>query len=181
MTGPSRARDGDRGTTLVDVVIGLALTTIAGWLVANLLTSTAERTAPPADEYDIGLAADVFIRDVRDSDRVEIAIGRGPITAIDLRRADGIVRWEIAGPVLTRRTPTEAIPRTMASDLTVGSSFSLRDGEGSAIDPSRADDVQSCTRLVVMDLSRETSSDEESRDVQRSAALRVPPRSEACR
>ena len=177
MTGPRR--HGDRGTTLVDVMIGLALTTMAGWLIANLLTTTAERTAPSVDGYDLGLAADAFTRDVREADRVEVD-GRDPITTIDLPLADGVVRWEISGPNLTRRTPGEAAPRVMATDLGPGSSFGLRDATGAPLDPGRADDVRWCTRLVVMDLSLAPGPDETDRNVRRSVALRVSPKSGAC-
>ena len=140
---------GDRGAGLVDLVIGLALTTLAAASVAALLAS-ATRTASPDDAAGPELAVDQWSSDVRRSDRIEVVGRQGAgVAAVELTDTGGTVRWELdrAGD-LVRQSATGGAPRVMLAGARPEAPFTLLTASGTAIDPADVDGVRRCTRLV---------------------------------
>lgn len=168
-----RARTPDRGTTLVEVVVGLFLVALAAGALAQLMTSTARSAPDDHVDPDVALAMDAFTRDVREAGHVEAEVSRGRIVAVILVSDRVDVRWHLDGDDL-RRSDGTGSPRTMAVDLDRTSRFTLLDPDGSSIDASDGDAVRWCTRLVELALERTDWA------AARRAALRVDTDPGAC-
>ena len=170
---PDRCRS-DRGASLVDLVVGLALTALMAGSIAGLMTATARHAPAEATEADLALIADQFARDVREAASVSIE-RRGRNEALTLHRADDdVVVWAIDRVGLTR-TPASGPTRTMVTDVDrAASAFSFTAADGSTVDPADGDAVRWCTRLVVLTI------DSLDGGFERGAALRITPTPERC-
>ncbi|MEZ5246328.1 MAG: hypothetical protein R2707_14595 [Acidimicrobiales bacterium] len=150
-TAPTGA-GGDRGTTLVEAVVGVLLAAMAAGLLAQLMTSAARATPDDTIEPDVALAADLFSRDVREAGHVEVMTSRGRVTAVTLVSDSAKVAWYVKGETLLRVADPRPTPRTMAVGLDDSSGFILKGANGSKVDPDDANAVRWCTRLVELTL-----------------------------
>lgn len=155
----------DRGTTLVEVVVGLFLVAMAAALLAALMTSTARSAPDDTIGPDPTLAVDTFSRDVRGADHVTAESRRGRLIAVTLVSDTGSVRWSFQRDELIRAD--DAAARAMAVGVDNSSTFALRDSAGAVIAANDADAVRWCTRLAEISLVGDDW------DVTRSIALRV--------
>lgn len=163
----------DRGASLVDLVIGLALTALMAGVIAGLMTATASRAPAQVTETDFGLIADQFARDVREADSV-VYERRGRNESVTLSHDLEEVVWSIERLGLTR-TPGSGTTRTMVVDVDrSASTFTLIAADGSTVDPDDPDAVRWCTRLVGMEIVATDGG------LDRQAALRVSPTAERC-
>jgi Tfp pilus assembly protein PilW len=142
----------ERGTTIVEVVIGLLLVATAAGLLAQLMTSTARATPEDTIEPDASLALELFSRDVREAAHVEVSTTRGRATTVTLVSDTATVRWSLAGDELLRGADPRPTPRIMAVGLDDSSGFSLEGADGSSIAADDAIAVRWCTRLVELSL-----------------------------
>lgn len=147
----AHTRRGDRGTTLVEVVVAVFLAALAATLLARLATNSARSVSDPSTDNDVTLALDVFMTDVRAAELVSPgSVGAGGrLVSVEFRSATDLRQWSIADGALTRSVDGTTV-RTMASDVDVASGFELLDGTGRVISPSDVDAVRWCTRLVVL-------------------------------
>ncbi len=169
---------GDRGVSLVDLVIGLALTTIAATTVVVLLSGATGRVEGSMDDGpDVALVADQFGSDVRDGQRVEVARRSGAgVWAVDLVASGRVVRWEVRRGVLTRWDLSDPSPRVLMDGVASTPPFELLDSGSDRVDPRRSEDVRLCTRLV-----RLVVGDEEGNwSIDRTVALRAAPEVGTC-
>lgn len=163
----------DRGASLVDLVIGLALTTLMAGAIAGLMTATASRDPGTTTETDFALVADRFARDVRESSTVAIE-RRERAESVTLGREDDDVVWTLDRDGLSRREGSGS-PRAMVTDVDLpASGFALADGDGSPIDAGDAEAVRWCTRLVRLTITSPDGT------IDRQAALRMVPAPERC-
>ena len=169
----SRLR-GDRGTTLVDLVVGLALTALMAGLIAALMSATADRAPTDTIATDLGLVADQFSRDVRSASAVSIDVARRGTTLTAHHDGEDVV-WELGRRDLTRTAGTGPDRVLVAGIDTARSSIALRDADGMGVDPDDADAVRWCTRLVEL-----TVIVDDDTGFVRATALRTTPTPEAC-
>lgn len=165
---------GDRGTTIVDAVIGLFLIAMAAAVLAQLMTSTARSVPSDTLEPDAALAVDVFSRDVRESTGIETESAGGRATAVLLHVDTATTRWELDNGSLLRSDDSGRSPRVMATGIDPTSEFLLRDSTGEAIAPADAEEIRWCTRLVELALVGDGW------DMTRATVLRVDMASERC-
>ena len=149
---PLRRPTDDRGTTLVEVVIGLLLVAMAAGLLAQLMTTTARSTPDDRVEPDVGLALDAFSRDVREAEFVTVTTTGRRTTALALVSDTETVHWTLDSGELRRNTDPRPTPRTMAVGLDESSAFVLWGANDAIIVAADADAVRWCTRLVELSL-----------------------------
>lgn len=154
MTRPASTHRGsdDRGTTLVEVVIGLLLAAMAAGLLAQLMTTAAREAPGDRIGPDVGLALDVFARDAREATHVTVTLTDRRVTTLSFVSDTASVHWYLADDELRRGAGPRPTPRTMAVGLGDESAFVLRGPGGATIAAGDAIAVRWCTRLVELSL-----------------------------
>lgn len=154
MTRPSSAHRAvaDRGTTLVEVVIGLLLAAMAAGLLAQLMTTAAREAPGDRIEPDVGLALDAFARDAREATHVTVTVSGRRVTTLTFVADTATVDWTLVGTELRRGAGPRPTPRTMAVGLDDTSTFVLHGPGGTTIAADDATAVRWCTRLVELTL-----------------------------
>lgn len=140
----------DRGTTLVEVVVGLFLVAMAAGVLAQLMMSTARSAPDDTVAADVALALDAFSRDVREADYVDVVTTRGRITSVTANSGADSIDWNLEGESLVRDDGSTA--RAMAAGLDSASTFTLRGPDGDPVAANDDDAVRWCTRLVELSL-----------------------------
>ena len=165
---------GDRGFTILDVVVGLMLTALGAALVAHLVTNATRAVDAEDEGAAVALTADRFARDVRATIGVDVDVRRGRVVALDLHTEAETVRWDLRGNRVTRTAGAGGTAQVLLDDLDPTSSFSVLDRSGAPVDPTDRVAV-ACGRMVRADLIGTPGW-----SIGRDVALRVAPGEGAC-
>lgn len=145
---------GDRGATLVELVVAMLLTALAAGSIVGLVAGSAETVERVSGDDDlVAIAADWFVRDVREASALDVIETDGSVVrTLDITTPDGVVRWGSTDGALQRWGPGAADPQVIVTDLHLDEALTivLETSRGAVVDPDDVMAVAACARLVAV-------------------------------
>ncbi len=141
---------GDRGTTLVEVMTALVLTSVAASALVGFASGGARLVGQITEDDPLALVAiEALSRDLRAADTVEVVAVNGAVaTSLDIVNASETVRWMGSSGSITRQVLPSGVVRTMVADLDSEIPLAVRlfTSTGASVDHTDSDAVRDCTR-----------------------------------
>jgi hypothetical protein len=151
-----RRFDGDRGSTLAELVIAMGLTAMAMAALVGLISSSSGTVEEFSDDdARVAVALDWLAADLREATALDVvATAAGQATMIDIVSPAGTVRWGTTAGVVERTAPGAGSAQPVAIGLrtTEALRLELRTTAGVVVDPGDAAAVEACTRIVGIEI-----------------------------
>ena len=148
-----RRLGGDDGTSLIELLIALGLTSAAFVAIVGLISSSSRVAGElAADDPLAAVAVDWLANDLREATDIDVisTASADQATRLQIVTPDGVVEWGTSAGTVERTAAGGSIPQPVVDNLRTTNALlvSLRTGSQSAVDLSDDSQIDSCTRFV---------------------------------